>query len=128
MASSLLSSSSSNSALAISAENEASEPLLRFHGGGLALSSMSGICEPAPFTLVVALEEAALRAKRAREDRVVRRGGEGESAARLRSLAVSFEIREVRIVESIHLTAMVWVWLTGQMAQGGEKLKEVVKV
>jgi hypothetical protein len=71
---------------------------------------MSGICGPAPFTVVVvvvALEEAALRAKRAREDRVVRRGGEGECAARLRSLAVSLEIRDVRIVEAIHLTAMV---------------------
>lgn len=98
------------SALAKFAENEASEPpLLRFLGGGLTLSSMSGsICGPEPFTLAALLEEAALRAKRAREDRVVRRGGEGECAARLRSLAVSLDIREVRIVErGNHLTAMM---------------------
>lgn len=100
-ASSSSSRSSSDSRLDNSAEKEASEPLLRFFGGGLMLSSISGVCEPAPL-LFVALEEAALRANRASEDRVdlvVRRGGEAEPAACFRRLAVSFDIRDVRIVE-----------------------------
>lgn len=99
-----LSSSSSDSGLVNSLESEASESLLRFFGGGPMLSSISGVCE-----VLVVLEEAALRANRASEDRVVRRGGEAEPAARFKSLAVSFDIRDVRIFNDLvnHLTAIL---------------------